>query len=282
MFGEAFQRSLKVGFCDKSRAIKMEMRVSVVAGSPGQQTGIDCKPFLGAWPPRRCGCLRRLARKSAESVDRRGVCREWRARPLARGHQCPFLCQGSPRCLGCKACGSTASVRQVGVRERSKGSWTRGAVKPLVLHPALGLCLGCWTCSQQYVPLLVFAPLPQAWKGWHRELGHSCLGASDVLQAAGSMGIPCGGAGWEGGLPSHTPRTHASILGRVSTSGSRLQPQNGSDPLSSVQTVKMWGTLSDTVAVFSRIQLTNVNIMLFRVSGLQPTWLSGNSCLVPI
>ena len=136
MFGEAFQRSLKVGFRDKSRAIKMEMRVSVVAGSPGQQTGIDCKPFLGAWPPRRCGCLRRLARKSAESVDRRGVCSEWRARPLARGHQCPFLCQGSPRCLGCKACGSTASVRQVGVRERSKGSWTRGAVKPLVLHPA--------------------------------------------------------------------------------------------------------------------------------------------------
>lgn len=115
------------------------MRLSVVTGSPGQQTGIDWKPFLGAWPPRRCGWLRRLVRKWAESVDRRGVCREWRAGPLARGHQCPFLRQAARAVSARKGCGSTASVRQVGSGNVPRAPGPEQRWSPWPCRPAPGV-----------------------------------------------------------------------------------------------------------------------------------------------
>ena len=166
-----------------------------------------------------------------ESVDGRGVCSEGWAGPLGPGvTSAPCFVRAAHAVSGCKGCGLTASVRQAGVREHPKGSWTRGAVKPLSCHSAprvvpRRLDLLRVRCASY----AVFCSAP----GVQGLLRHLSPGSGTQGTHARGPQMFCrpqaaSAPRMEEPSAHHPhPRLHP---GRASTSGSRLQLQNGSEP----------------------------------------------------
>ena len=203
----------------------MEMRVSVVAGSPGQQTGIDWKPFLGAWPPRRCGWLwhwwgsQWSLLTAVECAVRGGL------GTLAWGSPVPLPSSGQPTLSqGVKA----VAWQQVSGRRgsenipRAPGPETRGEVKPLSCNSAPRVV-------PQWLDLLrvrcassaVFCSAPSCCVTCHLAQGLRGPQMFCRPQAASTPYVE------EPSTHHPHPRLHP---GRASTLGSRLQLQNGSEP----------------------------------------------------
>ena len=164
-----------------------------------------------------------LVRKSVESVDGRGVCSEgWAGHPGLGVTSAPSFVRAAHAVSGCKGCGLTVSVRQAGVREHPKGSWTRGAVKPLSCHSASRVV-------PQWLDLLrvrcassaVFCSAPSCCVTCHLAQGLRGPQMFCRPQAASTPYVE------EPSAHHPHPRLHP---GRASTLGSRLQLQNGSEP----------------------------------------------------
>lgn len=171
-----------------------------------------------------------LVRKSAESGDGRGACSEGRAGPPGPGlTSASSFVRAAHAVSGCKGCGLTTSVRQAGVREYPKGSWTQGAVKPLSCHSAPRVVPRRLDLLPELCQFCCFLLCPGV-QGLLRHLspGSGTQGAHAREpqmfcrpQAASAPHVE------EPSAHHPHPQLHP---GRASMSGSRLQLQNASEP----------------------------------------------------